>query len=147
MDTDSMYMAVSDQTFDNLVKPELKKQYLKEKHDFLARTDPPFTDKKPDRTPGLFKLEHSGKRMIALTSNCYYSDGDGDDKKISSKGVNKSQNTLDWDTYYRVLQACVKAGKKGTKLKEREIDKATTCYFCLCSFNNKTSSCLGVLSW
>ena len=66
MDTDSNYMAISGQRLEDIARPELKAEFkAKEKH-WLA------WDKWSDRTPGLFKLESEGSRMIALCSKCYY---------------------------------------------------------------------------
>ena len=67
MDTDSMYMALSSKNLDDIVKPKLLKEYFDYgKADFL------ITSKYHDRTPGLFKDEFKGTRMIALTSKCYF---------------------------------------------------------------------------
>ena len=106
MDTDSMYMASSDKELDNLVKPELKKEYSKLMPQFLARVK---EDPRSKRTPGLLKMEFQGTRMIALASKCYYADNEGDDEasrkeqKASSKGVKKNQNQKTWDHYEAAL--------------------------------------------
>ena len=47
-------------------------------------------------------MEFKGKRMIALTSKCYYADN-AKEKKVSSKGVNKMQNIKSWDDYWNAL--------------------------------------------
>ena len=82
MDTDSFYMALSANDFDEIIKPEMKELYFgdgaqlgseAEKKNWLV------TDEYSKRVPGLFKAEFQGKRMIALTSKCYFADSGGDD--------------------------------------------------------------------
>ena len=65
MDTDSLYIAWSGQNINDLVKEESVEEYRNEgKAKFLS------TSEYHDRTPGLFKQEFQGTRMIALTSKC-----------------------------------------------------------------------------
>ena len=117
MDTDSMYMALSADGIDDIIKPDLKDEYLTVKKDFLATTD---FDK---RTPGLFKDEFKGARMIALTSKCYYADcGDDVSPKISCKGVSKRQNNLTWKRYYEALFGGVdRATNKGFRVDHGKV--------------------------
>ena len=69
MDTDSMYMALSSKSIDDIIRPELREEYDNGgKAEFLS------TSKYHDITPGLFKAEFQGTRMIALTSKCYYAE-------------------------------------------------------------------------
>ena len=75
MDTDSFYMALSAEDFDDIIKPEMKELYKEEKKKWLV------TDEYSKRVPGLFKPEFKGKRMIALTSKCYYADKGGQRSK------------------------------------------------------------------
>ena len=64
------------------------------------------------------KAEFQGKRMIALTSKCYYADSGGDResgeaagaklggegvKKFSCKGVSRRQNKMNWERYKNAL--------------------------------------------
>ena len=99
MDTDSFYMALSANDFDEIVKPELKELYKDEKKNWLV------TDEYSKRVPGLFKPEFRGKRMIALTSKCYYADegGAGNLKKFSCKDVSRRQNKMSWERYKNAL--------------------------------------------
>ena len=53
-----------------------------------------------DRTPGLFKAEFQGTRMIALTCKCYYAENAKSKPKFSCKGVSKRQNPMSWERYY-----------------------------------------------
>ena len=99
MDTDSFYMALSANDFDDFIKPEMKELYKEEKKNLLV------TDEYSKRVPGLFKPEFRGKRMIALTSKCYYVDSGRDEgvKKFSCKGVSRRQNKMSWERYRKAL--------------------------------------------
>ena len=99
MDTDSFYMALSVNDFDDIIKPEMKELYKEEKKNWLV------TDEYSKRVPGLFKPEFKGKRMIALTSKCYYADSGRAEgvKKFSCKGVSRRQNEMSWERYKNAL--------------------------------------------
>ena len=99
MDTDSFYMALSANDFDDIIKPEMKELYKEEKKNWLV------TDEYSKRVPGLFKPEFRGKRMIALTSKCYYADNGRDEgvKKFSCKGVSRRHNEMNWERYRKAL--------------------------------------------
>ena len=98
MDTDSMYFALSYNTLEEAVKPELLKQFEKEKKNWL------FWNKWSSREPGLFKRESEGTRAIALCSKCYFVEDEQSGKaKMSSKGMSKAQNELLWKRYERAL--------------------------------------------
>ena len=99
MDTDSFYMALSAEDFDEIIKPEMKELYKEEKKNWLV------TDEYSKRVPGLFKAEFQGKRMIALTSKCYFADNGKDEgvKKFSCKGVSRRQNKMNWERYKNAL--------------------------------------------
>ena len=108
MDTDSFYMALSANDFDEIIKPEMKELYFgdgaqpgseAEKKNWLV------TDEYSKRVPGLFKAEFQGKRMIALTSKCYFADNGKDEgvKKFSCKGVSRRQNKMNWERYKNAL--------------------------------------------
>ena len=99
MDTDSFYMALSANDFDEIIKPKMKELYKEEKKNWLV------TDEYSKRVPGLFKAEFQGKRMIALTSKCYFADSGKDEgvKKFSCKGVSRRQNKMNWERYKNAL--------------------------------------------
>ena len=118
MDTDSFYMALSAEDFDDIIKPEMKELYKEEKKNWLV------TGEYSKRVPGLFKPEFRGKRMIALTSKCYFADNGGEAgaklgataelekakpgrdegvKKFSCKGVSRRQNEMSWERYRKAL--------------------------------------------
>ena len=63
-DTDSLYMALSDPSLDEIVRPEMREQWEVSKCHWFPKT------KYEKRTPGLFKEEFRGHKMIALCSKC-----------------------------------------------------------------------------
>ena len=98
MDTDSMYFALSYDTLEEAVKPELLKKFENNKKQWLS------WNKWSNREPGLFKLEKEGTRAIALYSKCYYVEDEQSGKaKMSSKGVSQKQNELLWSRYEMAL--------------------------------------------
>ena len=118
MDTDSLYMALSGPNLDELVKPPLREEYYRSgKAKFLS------TSKHHDRTPGLFKAEFRGTRMIALTSKCYFAENQETlKKKFSCKGVNKKQNEMDWNRYDEALKGSTDfATNTGFRIRDHEI--------------------------
>ena len=91
-------MVLSSESIDDIIRPELREEYGTEgKAEFLP------TSKYHDRTPGLFKAEFPGTRMIALTSKCYYTEDKKMNSKISCKGVSKKQNEMTWNRYLEAL--------------------------------------------
>ena len=98
MDTDSNYLAISGKKLEDIVRPELKAEFEAQKKNWLA------WDKKSSRTPGLFKLECEGDRMIALCSKCYYIDDRGEKKKFSTKGMSRKQNDITWQRFKAALE-------------------------------------------
>ena len=112
MDTDSMYFALSAEKLEDVIRPPLRKEFEELKRYWLVCIP---EDK---RTPGLFKLEKQGKRMIALCSKCYYLD-DGPDTaaKVSAKGVRQRQNPLRWERYdSALLGACDTVTNRGFRI-------------------------------
>ena len=98
MDTDSNYLAISGKKLEDIVRPEMKAEFEKRKKNWLA------WDKWSGRTPGLFKLECEGDRMIALCSKCYYIDDRGEKKKFSTRGMSKKQNNINWHRFKTTLE-------------------------------------------
>ena len=117
MDTDSLYMALSANDFDDIIKPDLKELYKDEKPNWLV------TDEYSKRVPGLFKPEFKGKRMIALTSKCYFADnGKESIPKFSCKGVSRRQNKMSWERYKNALFGALdKVTNIGFRKKENHI--------------------------
>ena len=98
IDTDSNYMAISAERLEDIVRPDLQTEFEAKKQEWLA------WDKWSGRTPGLFKLECEGRRMIALCSKCYYIEElEGEKKKFSAKGMSKKQNEITWQRFKSAL--------------------------------------------
>ena len=115
MDTDSAYFAISGECLRDIVKPELLEEYDKEVGKWLA------TDKYSERTPGLFKLEFIGSKMIALSAKCYFAEGK-QGTKDSCKGMSKQQNDLNWRRYMNGLQGSLdKAKNTGFRIHDQGV--------------------------
>ena len=85
MDTDLMYIAISGE-FDEIIRLKLQSQYNNgRKAEFL------FISKNHNRTPGLFKAEFSGNKMIALTSTCYHARDEKGKPRFSCKSIRKNK--------------------------------------------------------
>ena len=114
IDTDSMYFALSYDTLEEAVKPELLKKFEREKKQWLS------WDKWNNREPGLFKLEMEGTRAIALCSKCYFVEDEKRGKaKKSSKGVSQKQNELLWRRYEMALDGYKDmARNRGFRMKD-----------------------------
>ena len=101
MDTDSLYFAISEDSIDECVKPELKEEWVDAKKKWFPSTDTTERDfnghiitevEYTNRTPGLFKLEFSGDGIVALNSKVYIAFGEKD--KVSCKGVQQKRNVI-----------------------------------------------------
>ena len=114
MDTDSMYMAISGGKLEDLIKPEMKVVYEKEKNLWLPRSDTIEHKLYDNRTAGLFKTEFVGDGMVCLAPKLYYclhppyyclKDPTQNDK-LSCKGVQKSNNKglLNYNNFKTVLR-------------------------------------------
>ena len=99
MDTDNNYMAISGERLEDIVRLELKQEFEAEKNQWLA------WDKWSGHTPGLFKLECEGSRMIALCLKCYFvHEAGGEKKKFSTKGMSKKQHEITWQRFKAALE-------------------------------------------
>ena len=87
MDTDSAYIAISGESVESLVKPELRVEFDQDKCNWFPRTDTPEHKAYDKRKPGLFKVEWERTGIVGLCSKTYYCFGAKD--KLSCKGVNK----------------------------------------------------------
>ena len=110
------YIAWSGKNINDLVKTELREEY----HD-KRKAKFPSTCDHHDRTPGLFKQESQGTRMISLTSKCYYaytcrahtnealasSQDERSKAKFSCKGISKKQNPMSWERYLDSLNRSI----------------------------------------
>ena len=116
MDTDSNYIAISGKKLEDIVRPELKVEFEAQKKNWLA------WDKWSGRTPGLFKLECEGNRMIALCSKCYFIDDRGEKKKFSTKGMSKKQNDITWQRFKTALEGSKDmATNRGFRMRDGKI--------------------------
>ena len=116
MDTDSNYLAISGKKLEDIVRPEMKAEFEAQKKNWLA------WDKWSGRTPGLFKMECEGDRMIALCSKCYYIDDRGDKKKLSAKGMSKKQNGITWQRFKAALEGSKDmATNRGFRMRDGKI--------------------------
>lgn len=97
MDTDSLYMAISGESLQELVKKGMEDSYEKEKEKWLS------WDKWSSRTPGLFKLEFEGTKMLALSSKCYFVESEEKKDKFSTKGMSKLQNEITLEKFEKAL--------------------------------------------
>ena len=118
MDTDSFYLAMSGDSLDEIVNPEMKQVYEADKKNWLA------TDKFSERTPGLFKPEFVGTRGVWLTAKCYLVQNEAlNENKYSYKGVLQKHNDLHFQRYKNVLDVFLKT-RRDSELEEEDINKA-----------------------
>ena len=114
-DTDSIYLAISEETLGECIKPNLWDEWLQEKGKFLSSSDEtliefngrmiPFSqyDK---RTPGKFKPGFLGEGMVSLNSKVVHAwghDDQGPKSKTSCKGSNKRRNQFCKEHFLSVL--------------------------------------------
>ncbi len=97
MDTDSAYIALAGETFEELVTPDKRTEYGLLKDLWFPR------DASEKRTPGLFKVEWEGEAFVGLCSKTYYCQGAN--PKYSCKGVNRQLNSVSLEKYLEVLKS------------------------------------------
>ena len=92
MDTDSLYIALSANSLDDIVKPHLRTEWDSIKQKWFPRDDNAKNAAYDRRTPGLFKIEWSGDGFIGLLAKTYfcYDIEDTINDKYSAKGVSKT---------------------------------------------------------
>ena len=118
VDTDSFYLAMSGESSDEIVKPEMKQAYEADKNNWLA------TDKFSEKTPGLFTAAFVGTRGVWLTAKCYLVQNEAlNENKNSCKGVSKKYNGLHFQRYKDALDVFLKTGRD-SELEEKDIDQA-----------------------
>ncbi len=67
-----------------MIKPELKEHYLQNKYKWFPRDDTTANKKFDKRSPGLFKVEYTGKSLISLCPKLYFVEGaDTEEKNIN----------------------------------------------------------------
>ena len=92
MDTDSNSLGITAENLEDLIKPELREEFERNKHHWFVTPLAP----QGKRTPGLFKIEFKGDKMIDLCSKSYCTELFATETssaqiKFSMKGVNKGQ--------------------------------------------------------
>lgn len=104
MDTDSFTFAISEDTLDQCVKPELKDEWDTEiKPLWFANCDSDCSHTMcSKRTPGPFKKEFEGVEFVGLSSKMYTVRGEkpGDPCKVASKGLRKNCMPSDPTTHF-----------------------------------------------
>ena len=95
VDTDSNYLGITAENVEDLIKPEHHERFEGEKHNWFVT---PLTPQ-GKCTPGLFRLEFKGDKMIELFSKSYCIErfDKGEDRgevKFSVKGVNKGYSKV-----------------------------------------------------
>ena len=115
-DTDSLYMALSKPTLDEVVKPHLKDEYLKTVKGQCKDGSTPSLEYLPrsccskhalfdKREPGVFKTEFIGDEMIGLCSKTYFVENrELHISKLSCKGANKKRVRNPKEKFEKVLQ-------------------------------------------
>lgn len=95
MDTDSNYIAITGDQLEDIVRTEFKAK----KKDWVSWKN------WSEYTPGLFKLECEGSRMVELCSRCNFFDKQDGEKMVSTKGMFKRQSNITWLTWQRFKAA------------------------------------------
>lgn len=130
MDTDSAYMALSADTLEDVIRPEMRERFYEEYGKWFPR---PYCQehrkafinggmqkeqweprgecclqvlKHERRTPGLFKEEFNGDGVVALNSKTYFCWCFDSEKKskYSTKGLSKRTNVLTRQHFLDVLK-------------------------------------------
>ena len=112
MDTDSIYLALAKLLFLNCIKKDMIEEYNKQIYNCSDTSDttnnwfPRECCEKhiayDKRTPGLFKIEFTGKQMTSLCSKTYIINND-EKYKFSCKGINKQNLNNVNEIYKNVL--------------------------------------------
>ena len=92
MDTDSNYLGITAENVEHLIIPELHEEFERNKHNWFVTSLAP----QGKHTPGLFKVEFKGNKMIGLCSKSYCTElftteNSSAQVKFSVNGVNKGQ--------------------------------------------------------
>ena len=123
MDTDLFYLAMSGDSLDEIVRPEMKQTYEADKKKWLA------TEKFSERTSGLSKPEFVGTRGVWFTAKCYLVQNEApNENKYSRKGVSKQNVDLHFQRYKDFLDVFLKT-KRDSELEEKDIDKVKDVVF------------------
>ena len=104
MDTDSNYLGITAENVEDLIDPELREEFENDKHNWFVT---PLASQ-GKCTPGLFKLEFKGDKIVGLCSkSCctelFPTENLPGQVKFSMKGVNKGQFKNPMPHYEHVL--------------------------------------------
>ena len=124
MDTDSAYIAISGESVESLVKPELRAEFERDVNNWFPRTDTAEHKAYDKRKPGSFKVEWERQRIVGLCSKTYYCFGAKD--KFSCKGINKKCNEINTDKYLNVL--LTKQNSAGVNRRFRTVNNTMFTY-------------------
>ena len=105
MDTDRNYLGITAENVEDLIKPELKEQFERDKHNWFVTPRAP----QGKRTNRLLKVEFKADKMIGLCSKSHCPETFATDTtpgqvKFSMKGVNKRQFKNPVPHYEHVLK-------------------------------------------
>ena len=138
IDTDSMYFAISESSFTDIVKADKLDEYQArieqqchldaieaDGKNWYQRTCCDKHRQYDRRTPGLMKLEASGCKMISLCSKTYFLQCK-DHTKLSCKGLNKINVKDPGDIFFDVLHK--QAARSGNNMGFRVVDNAMFTY-------------------
>jgi hypothetical protein len=116
MDTDSNYFAFSANTLEEIIKPEMREEFEKDKYNwFPSESKEPHPTFKINnnnvsmkaydkRKPGLFKVECTKDKMVSLCSKMYCcSDITEEQIKFSCKGIQHNNNIITFKRFENVL--------------------------------------------
>ena len=106
MDTDSAYIAFSAEKIEDLIKPELKEDYILNENDWFSRDDSKENANNPERLLDYLKKNiYGGKSIMAPCPKMYYDEGadHGDKKyKFSLNGIPKDKNDITRERFEKV---------------------------------------------
>ena len=138
MDMDSAYMAISGDSFESLIKPDLREEFEKDKYNWFVTPLAP----QGKRTPGLFRIELEGDKIISLRSKSYCTElfateNSPSQVKFGMKGVNKGQFKNPMSPYEHVLNTKenFRACNSGIRAKDQSMvtykqEKNALTYYC-----------------
>jgi len=121
MDTDSFYFSIAANSLDEVIKPNLKQEYIQKlmghcdgqevtaSTHWFPRKCCQMHSKYDSRTPGLFKEEYQGDTFYGLCSKTYIVQN-GSDFKFSSKGISKKRVKDPLNIYKTVLESKESSG-------------------------------------
>jgi hypothetical protein len=129
MDTDSMYMGLSAESFEVLIKSEMRAEWEEEKLDWFPDNSTPERAAYTRRTPGLFKQEWKGDEMVCLTKKSYYCHGTKDKNKMAAKGIQGRNNAdiLTLEKYKEALygRKIIQVTNRGFRVHDNEMTSYT----------------------